>query len=74
VNRSYLAAIETAQPYVGLEVTGKIAEALEVEPAGAPEGDIEEEAVVDSIPRLINGWAPRSAQVWTTLLTASTGT
>jgi transcriptional regulator with XRE-family HTH domain len=33
VNRSYLARIETAQPYVGLEVIGKLAEALEVEPA-----------------------------------------
>jgi len=33
VNRSYLARIETGQPYVGLEVIGKIAEALEVEPA-----------------------------------------
>jgi transcriptional regulator with XRE-family HTH domain len=33
VNRSYLARIESGQPYVGLEVIGKIAEALEVEPA-----------------------------------------
>ena len=33
VNRSYLARVETAQPYVGLEVIGKLAEALEVEPA-----------------------------------------
>ena len=33
VNRSYLARIETGQPYVGLEVIGKLAEALEVEPA-----------------------------------------
>ena len=33
VNRSYLARIETAQPYVGLEVIGKLAEALEIEPA-----------------------------------------
>jgi transcriptional regulator with XRE-family HTH domain len=32
VNRSYLARIETGQPYVGLEVIGKLAEALEVEP------------------------------------------
>jgi transcriptional regulator with XRE-family HTH domain len=32
VNRSYLARIETAQPYVGLEVIGKLAEALDVEP------------------------------------------
>jgi len=30
---SYLARIETGQPYVGLEVIGKLAEALEVEPA-----------------------------------------
>jgi hypothetical protein len=28
-----LTRIETGQPYVGLEVIGKIAEALEVEPA-----------------------------------------
>jgi len=33
VNRSYLARIETGQPYVGLEVIGKLAQALEVEPA-----------------------------------------
>jgi transcriptional regulator with XRE-family HTH domain len=33
VNRSYLARIETGQPYVGLEIIGKLAEALEVEPA-----------------------------------------
>ena len=33
VNRSYLARIETAQPYVGLEVIGKLAEALDVEAA-----------------------------------------
>ena len=28
-----MARIETGQPYVGLEVIGKLAEALEVEPA-----------------------------------------
>ena len=28
-----MALLETAQPYVGLEVIGRIAEALEVEPA-----------------------------------------
>ena len=33
VNRSYLARVEAGRPYVGLEVIGKIAEALEVEPA-----------------------------------------
>jgi transcriptional regulator with XRE-family HTH domain len=33
VNRSYLARVETGQPYVGPEVIGKLAEALEVEPA-----------------------------------------
>jgi len=36
VNRSYLARVEAARPngpYVGLEVIGKLAEALEVEPA-----------------------------------------
>ena len=33
VNRSYLARIETGRPYVGLEVIGKLAKALEVEPA-----------------------------------------
>jgi len=32
VNRSYLARIETGRPYVGLEVIGKLAEALEVDP------------------------------------------
>jgi hypothetical protein len=30
---SYSAGIETGQAYVGLEVIGKLAEALEVEPA-----------------------------------------
>jgi len=30
---SYLARVEAGRPYVGLEVIGKIAEALEVEPA-----------------------------------------
>lgn len=33
VNRSYLSRVEKGGPYVGLEVIGKIAEALEVEPA-----------------------------------------
>jgi len=33
VNRSYLARVETGQPCVGPEVIGKLAEALEVEPA-----------------------------------------
>ena len=33
VNRSYLARVETGQPYVGLEVIGKLAEALDIEPA-----------------------------------------
>ena len=33
VNRSYLAKLETARPYAGLEVLGKLAEALEAEPA-----------------------------------------
>ena len=33
VNRSYLARIETGRHYVGLEIIGKLAEALEVEPA-----------------------------------------
>lgn len=33
VNRSYQARIGTDEPYVGLEVIGKLAEALEVEPA-----------------------------------------
>jgi transcriptional regulator with XRE-family HTH domain len=33
VNRSYLARVETGQHYVGLEIIGKLAEALEVEPA-----------------------------------------
>jgi transcriptional regulator with XRE-family HTH domain len=36
VNRSYLARVEAARangPYVGLEVIGKLAEALEVDPA-----------------------------------------
>ena len=33
VNRSYLSRVEKGGPYVGLEVIGKIAEALVVEPA-----------------------------------------
>ena len=33
VNRSYLARVEAGRPYVGLEVIGKLAEALEVEAA-----------------------------------------
>jgi transcriptional regulator with XRE-family HTH domain len=33
VNRSYMSRVEKGGPYVGLEVIGKIAEALEVEPA-----------------------------------------
>jgi transcriptional regulator with XRE-family HTH domain len=33
VNRSYLARVEAGRPYVGLEVIGKLAEALKVEPA-----------------------------------------
>ncbi len=33
VDRSYLSRVEAAHHYVGLEVIGKIAEALEVEPA-----------------------------------------
>jgi transcriptional regulator with XRE-family HTH domain len=33
VNRSYLARVEAGRPYVGLEIIGKLAEALQVEPA-----------------------------------------
>jgi transcriptional regulator with XRE-family HTH domain len=33
VNRSYLARIEAGRPYVGLDIIGRLAEALEVEPA-----------------------------------------
>ena len=33
VNRSYLARVEAGRHYVGLEIIGKIAEALEVAPA-----------------------------------------
>jgi len=33
VNRSYMSGVEKGGPYVGLEVFGKIAEALQVEPA-----------------------------------------
>ena len=33
VNRSYLALVEAGRHYVGLEIIGKLAEALEVEPA-----------------------------------------
>jgi len=33
VNRSYLARVEAGRPYVGLEIIGRLAEALEVEPA-----------------------------------------
>ena len=33
INRSYLARIEAEKPWVGLEVIGKLAEALSVEPA-----------------------------------------
>jgi transcriptional regulator with XRE-family HTH domain len=32
VNRSYLALVEAGRHYVGLEIIGKLAEALEVEP------------------------------------------
>jgi len=33
IDRSYLSRVEAAHHYVGLEVIGKLAEALEVEPA-----------------------------------------
>ena len=33
VNRTYLSRVEKGGPYVGLEIIGRIAEALEVEPA-----------------------------------------
>jgi transcriptional regulator with XRE-family HTH domain len=33
VNRSYLALVEAGRHYVGLEIIGKLAKALEVEPA-----------------------------------------
>jgi transcriptional regulator with XRE-family HTH domain len=33
VNRSYFARIEAGRPYVGLDIIGRLAEALEVEPA-----------------------------------------
>ena len=33
VDRSYLSRVEAAHHYVGLEIIGKLAEALEVEPA-----------------------------------------
>lgn len=33
VNRTYISKVEKGVPYVGLEVIGKLAETLEVEPA-----------------------------------------
>jgi transcriptional regulator with XRE-family HTH domain len=32
-NRSYLARVEAGRPYVGLEIIGRLAKALEVDPA-----------------------------------------